>query len=106
MPGPGATASASVAGTYVNMGNVYQTQGDYEKALFHYQNALDIQIKSLGGAHVSVAMTKENIAIVHKQLGHIGQARILYQEAYEIFLKSLGQTHFNTQKAARGLAEL
>ena len=55
---------------------------------------------------MSVAMTKENIAIVHKQLGHIGQARTLYQEAYEIFLKSLGQTHFNTQKAARGLAEL
>ena len=54
----------------------------------------------------SLKRTKENIAIVHKQLGHIGQARTLYQEAYEIFLKSLGQTHFNTQKAARGLAEL
>ena len=45
----------SVAETYNNMGNVYQAQGDYEKALFHYQNALDIKIKSLGGAHASDA---------------------------------------------------
>ena len=100
------TGHASVAATYKNMGIVEAQRGNFQNALDLFQKALDIEIKSLGGAHVSVAMTKENIAIVHKQLGHIGQARTLYQEAYEIFLKSLGQTHFNTQKAARGLAEL
>ena len=42
----------SVADTYNNMGAAYLTQGDYEKALFHFQSALDITIKSLGGAHV------------------------------------------------------
>ena len=42
----------SVANTYNNMGIVFQKLGDYEKALFHYQNALDIKLKSLGGAHI------------------------------------------------------
>ena len=71
-----------------------------------YQKALDIEIKSLGGAHVSVAMTKENIALVYIQLGQRDKAKILYQEAHEVFLRSLGPTHFNTLKAARGLAQL
>ena len=33
------------------MGKVFKELGDYEKALFHYQKALEIKIKSLGGAH-------------------------------------------------------
>ena len=41
----------SVADTYNNMGLVFQELGDYEKTLFHYQNALDTKLKSLGGAH-------------------------------------------------------
>ena len=33
------------------MGKVFKELGDYEKALFHYQKALQIKIKSLGGDH-------------------------------------------------------
>ena len=69
----------SVAGTYNNMGNVYESLGDYEKALFHFQNALDIKIKSLGGAHVSVADTKTNIGIVHGTRGNQGTAKQYYR---------------------------
>ena len=43
------------------MGIVFEKLGDYEKALFHHQNALDIKIKSLGKAHASVASTEHNI---------------------------------------------
>ena len=45
-----ATDSVSVATTYNNMGAVFDELGDYEKALFHYQKALDIKIQSHGGA--------------------------------------------------------
>ena len=62
----------------MNMGIVFRKQGDYEKALFHYQNALDIQIKSLGGAHVSSASTRVNIASVYQSLGDYEKAHFEY----------------------------
>jgi hypothetical protein len=52
----------SVAETHGNMGNVYNSLGDYEKALFHFNTALPILIWQLGNAHASVAMTKGSMA--------------------------------------------
>ena len=59
----------SVADTYGNMGIVYRKQGDYERALFHYQNALEIFKKSLGDSHVAVAETYGIMSIVFSAQG-------------------------------------
>ena len=39
----------------------FRSRQAFRKLRLHYQNALDIMIKSLGRAHVSVATTKKNI---------------------------------------------
>ena len=75
----------SVADTYTNMGIVFKELGDYEKALFHYRNALDIQNKSLGRAHVFVAQTIGNIADVYMAQGDLENALLSYKEALDIF---------------------
>ena len=87
--------------TYNNMGIVFKELGDYEKAFSLPEGtALDIKIKSLGGAHVSVADTKQNIGIVHGKRGDQGLATQYFREAYAIYLKSLGANHPTTKGLA------
>jgi tetratricopeptide (TPR) repeat protein len=49
----------------VNIGTIYLSLGDYEKALFHFNTALPVLESQLGSAHVSVAITLSNMGIVH-----------------------------------------
>ena len=41
----------SVADTHNNIGEVYGHQGDYEKAMFHYNSAISIYRPALGDSH-------------------------------------------------------
>ena len=43
-----------VAESYTNIGNVYNTQGQYERALEYHQKALEIDIKVSGQDHLDV----------------------------------------------------
>ena len=90
----------SVADTCNNMGIVFEKLGDYEKALFHHQNALDIKIKSLGGAHVAVADTKNNMAIVYGNLGNQAKRLQLNREVHAIYTAALGPDHPKTKGIA------
>ena len=82
-----------MADTYVNMGNVFQTQGDYEKALFYHQNALEIYKKSLGDCHASVATTEDNIGIVLMKMGDLQNALLRHQKALDIRTRCFGTGH-------------
>jgi tetratricopeptide (TPR) repeat protein len=53
--------SPDVAGTLLNIANVYNRQGKYDEALVEYEKSLDIKIQVVGHAHPAVADTKENI---------------------------------------------
>ena len=90
----------------MNIGNVYQRLGDYEKALFHLQKALAIQEVALGPSHADVARTKWNIGLVYQQLGNLAQARSCFEEAHTMFETSLGPDHPDTKKAAHRLEQL
>ena len=89
----------SVASTYVNMANVYYSQGHYERALEYYQKDLDITIKVVGHDHTSVAVSYFNMGPVYRSLGKAEEAREMFTKAYSIFLKVLGPDHPHTQKA-------
>jgi tetratricopeptide (TPR) repeat protein len=58
-----------VATSYNNIGLVWKTKGEYDKALEFYQQCLDIQLKSFGPEHLDVASTKSNIDEVLKLIG-------------------------------------
>jgi tetratricopeptide (TPR) repeat protein len=47
----------AVASTYNNIGFVHEQLGNFQKALEYYEKSLEINIKSLRGAHVNVAGT-------------------------------------------------
>ena len=88
----------SVADTYGNTGVVYQKQGDYEKALFHYHNTLEIFNKSLGRAMCERGNDQGKYCPPIHPTGTAWQAKILYQDAHEEFLRSLGPTHLIRSK--------
>ena len=88
-----------MARTYVNMANVYNSQGHYERALEYYQKSLDIEIAVVGHDHASVAMSYGNMGYVYRSLGKAEEAREMFTKTYSIFLKVLGPDHPHTQKA-------
>ena len=55
----------SVAVTYGNMGLVYDSMGDFPKALEYHNRDLEIKIQVFGPEHLVVAETKTNIGSVY-----------------------------------------
>ena len=72
-----------------NIGAVYASKGEYDKALEHYQKALAIRLKQLGPEHPSVAISRNNIGGVHDNKGEYDKAPS-HQKAPAIYLKQPG----------------
>ena len=70
------------ANSFYNIGNVYYSQGQYERALEYYQKPLDIRIRVFGSDHLDVAKSYNNIGNVYDSQGK-------YEEALEMHTKSL-----------------
>ena len=56
-----------VATSYNNIGLVHESLGDFEKALFHHEKALEIRTRAFGQDHRDVASSKENIGLLFKE---------------------------------------
>jgi len=55
-----------VAKSYLGIGNLYYSQGHYDKALAEYEKCLKIQIKVFNGYdHTDVAASYSNIGLVY-----------------------------------------
>ena len=94
-----------MAASYSNIGNVYNRQGQYERALEYYQKALEIDIKVSGQEHPDVAASKENIGLVFEAMGRKSQAKQMFTEAAGIRRKVLGADHPLTKKSERLAAQ-
>ena len=97
----GGQDSPDVAVSYINIGGVYYSQGQYEQALEYYQKGLEIKIKVSGQDHPDVATSKYNIARLKKTQGDLEGARRLFLECEQIYLKAYGPDHSETVDAAR-----
>ena len=69
--------------------------------LFHCQKALEIRIKSLGGAHGPTR--KNRIATVLEQQGKINEALKLHEEALEKMIQAVGQSHVSVAKTKKNV---
>ena len=85
-----------MADTYNNIGEMYRSQGHYERALEYNQKSLDIKIKVVGHDHIDVASTYQNIAATYQAQGNEAGAIEMCTKAYRIFLKVLGPDHSRT----------
>ncbi len=83
----------NVAGSYSNIGLVWDNKGEYDKALEFYRKCLDIQLKTHGGEHPSVATSYYNMGGVLDDKGEYDKALEFYQKSLNIRLKMLGSEH-------------
>jgi tetratricopeptide (TPR) repeat protein len=77
----------------VNLGNVYLSAGDYEKAFEEYENALKIQEQSLPGNHQDIVRTLHNLAVVQAQRGNMEQAKEYLERAEATASRTLPSKH-------------
>ena len=96
----------SVATTLNNLAALYESMGEYEKALPLYKRALEISEKVLGPEHPSVATTLNNLAVLYKSMGEYEKALPLYKRALETREKVLGPEHPSVATTLNNLAGL
>ena len=82
--------------SYMNVANVYDSQGKYEEALDKHQKSLDIKIKVAGHDHKEVADSKWNMAMMFEAQGKRAEARKLFLECEQIYSKAYGPHHAET----------
>ncbi|MBT3423852.1 MAG: CHAT domain-containing protein, partial [Bacteroidetes bacterium] len=84
----------SYYGTYLNnLAGLYESMGQYEKALPLYLEALTNTEKSMGKEHSSYGFRLNNLAGLYKSIGQYEKALPLYLEALTNTEKSLGKEH-------------
>ncbi|CAF1166040.1 unnamed protein product [Adineta steineri] len=78
---------------YNQLGGVHMNQGDYEKAIWYYEQALQIFQKYLPSNHPDLATSYNNIGLVYKNMGDYSKALSFYEKALEIQQKTLPSDH-------------
>ena len=61
---------------HANLGNIYNLRGEYDKAIFHYKEALKINPQS--------PSIHYNLALTYKRLGMVDEARTEFEEVLKI----------------------
>ncbi|CAF1233099.1 unnamed protein product [Adineta steineri] len=88
------TSEESEKAHYHNqLGSVHSNQGDYEKAIWYYEQALEIREKALPSNHPDLASSYNNIGGVYDNMGEYPKALSYYEKALEIFQKTLPSNH-------------
>ncbi|MEE1092130.1 MAG: tetratricopeptide repeat protein, partial [Prevotella sp.] len=65
------TEHPDVALSYNNIGEVYHSQGDFQKALEYHNKALEIYKKTIGTEHQYTKTVMENIDFLKQKMSHI-----------------------------------
>ncbi|CAF1198520.1 unnamed protein product [Adineta steineri] len=74
---------------YNQLGLVHANQGDNEKAIWYYEQKLEIQQKTIPSNHPSLATSYNNIGGVFGSMGEYSKALSFYEKALEIRQKTL-----------------
>ncbi|CAF0926073.1 unnamed protein product [Adineta steineri] len=78
---------------YHHLGYVKNDQGDYEKAIWYYEQAVEIREKFLPSNHRDLATSYNNIGSVFNRIGEYSKALSYYEKALEIREKFLPSSH-------------
>ena len=85
--------SIYIAVSYNNIGMVYQTKSDYDKALEYLNKALTIRKSKLGEEHTDVARSYNNIGLVYQAKSDYDKALKYFNKALAIQKAKLGEEH-------------
>ena len=75
------------------LGCIKDAQGEYQKALFFYEKALDIQQKTRPVNHLSLATSYNNIGAVYNEMREYSKTLSFYEKAQDILQKTLPANH-------------
>ncbi|CAF0893341.1 unnamed protein product [Adineta steineri] len=78
---------------YHQLGYVKDHQGDYEKAIWYYEQGLGIEEKTLSVNHPSLATSYNNIGSVYINTGEYSKALSFYEKVLEILKKAVSPNH-------------
>ncbi|CAF1311807.1 unnamed protein product [Adineta steineri] len=78
---------------YNQLGSVKDAQGDYEKAIWYYEKALEIRQETLPPNHPDFAQSYNNIGMVYGEMGEYPKALSFYEKSLEIQQKTLPSNH-------------
>ena len=94
------------AQSYNNIANVYDANGEYDRALEYHEKALAIIEKVLGREHPYTASSYNNIALLYKAKGEYDHALEYYDKALAIIEKVLGREHPSTAASCHNIGAL
>ncbi|CAF1490325.1 unnamed protein product [Adineta steineri] len=78
---------------YSQLGSVHYNQGDYEKAIWYYEQGLEIRQKTLPSNHPDLATSYNNIGTVYNSTGENSKALSFSEKALNIQQKTLPSNH-------------
>ncbi|CAF1561726.1 unnamed protein product [Adineta steineri] len=78
---------------YDRLGHVKDGQSDYKKAIWYYEQRLEIVQKFLPSDHPDLATSYNNIGLVYDHMGEYTKALSFYEKALEICQKTLPSNH-------------
>ena len=74
-------------------GVIFDTLGDYGKAIEYFEKSLEIKLKTLDKEHPNVAVVYNNLGIAWYNEGDYGKAIEYFEKSLGIELKTLGKEH-------------
>ncbi|CAF1157283.1 unnamed protein product [Adineta steineri] len=80
---------------YHQLGSVHLNQGDYEKAIWYFEQGLEILQKTLPSDHPDLGIPNGSIGLVYYNMGKYSKALSYYEKALEIQLKTLPSDHID-----------
>ncbi|CAF3548300.1 unnamed protein product [Adineta steineri] len=78
---------------YNQLGVVRSNQGDYEKAIWYYEKALEILRKILPSNHPDLITSYIYIGLVYDNMGEYSKALSFYEQGLEIWKRTLPSNH-------------
>ena len=79
----------------LKLADVYQSNGEYDRAIELYRQVLAIYRKQLGADHPDVAVALNNIGRACGRKGQYDKAIMYYEQSLAIYRKKLGNNHPN-----------
>ena len=83
----------NIATSYDNIGAVYASKGEFDKALEFLQKSLEGKLISLPPNHPNIATSFNNIGLVYNRKGEYEKAFEFLKNGLEIYLISLRPNH-------------